>query len=81
MNLGVEALYFLQKAVNLSNEYEIATAALFIIYTTSSSLFPDGTISMVGVSFQFFLDQYCSSLYGGPSNCQRKRNTFRSDLL
>lgn len=51
MNLGVEALYFLQKAVNLSNEYEIATAALFIIYTTSSSLFPDGTISTVGVSF------------------------------
>lgn len=51
MNLGVEAPYFLQKAVNLSNEYEIATAALFIIRTTSSSLLPDGTISMVGVSF------------------------------
>lgn len=81
MNLGVEAPYFLQKAVNLSNEYEIATAALFIIYTTSSSLLPDGTISMAGVSFEFFLDQYRSSICGGLSSCQRKRNTCRSDLL
>lgn len=38
----------------MSNEYEIATAALFIIYTVSSSLFPDGTISVVGILF-FFL--------------------------
>lgn len=54
LNLGVEASFFLQNAVNMSNEYEIATAALFIIYTMSSSLFPDGTISVVGVSIWVF---------------------------
>lgn len=43
------ASYFLQKAVNTSNEYKIATAALFIIYTVSSLLFPDGAISVVGI--------------------------------
>lgn len=41
--------YFLQEAVSTSNEYEIATAALFIIYTVSSSLFSGGTISVVRV--------------------------------
>lgn len=38
----------------MSNEYEIATAALFIIYAVSSSLFPDGTISVVGFLILFF---------------------------
>lgn len=49
------ASYFLQKAVNTSNEYKIATAALFIIYTVSSSLFPDGTLSVVGILILIFL--------------------------
>lgn len=49
LNLDVESSFFLQKVVNMSNEYEIATAALFIIYTMNSSLFPDGAISVVGV--------------------------------
>lgn len=52
--LKQSASYFLQKAVNTSNEYEIATAALFIIYAVSSSLFPDGAISVVGILFFFF---------------------------
>lgn len=47
--MDVESSFFLQKVVNMSNEYEIATAALFIIYTMNSSLFPDGAISVVGV--------------------------------
>lgn len=49
------ASYFLQKAVNTSNEYKIATAALFIIYTVRSSLFPDGTLSVVGILILIFL--------------------------
>lgn len=49
------ASYFLQKAVNTSNEYKIATAALFIIHTVSSSLFPGGIISVVGILILIFL--------------------------
>lgn len=53
--LKQSASYFPQKAVNTSNEYKTATAALFIIYTVSSSLFPDGTISVVGILILIFL--------------------------
>jgi len=52
--LKQSASYFLQKAVNTSNEYKIATAALFIFYTMSSSLFPDGTASVFGILILIF---------------------------
>lgn len=79
--LKQSASYILQKAVNMSNEYEIATAALFIIYAVGSSLLPDGAVSVVRTLFLGFFYYSCSSIYGGPLTCQRKRNTSISDLL